>query len=115
VGAISKGNFEARIRELAAGRAMLERVTEPLLRARAAVGAEYATLHRHLLATVRQDEVCRRLMTVPGLGVLGAMTFRSGIDQAQRFLRSKAVGAHFGLTPKKYQSGGSSDRPRTEA
>ena len=105
VGAISKGKFEARIRALAAGRAMLERVTEPLLRARAALGAEYATLHRHLLATVRQDEVCRRLMTVPGVGAVVAMTFRSGIDQPQRFLRSKALGAHFGLTPKKYQSG----------
>jgi transposase len=105
VGAISTGKLEARIRELAAGQAMLERVTEPLLRARAALGAEYATLHRHLLATVRQDEVCRRLMTVPGVGAVVAMTFRSGIDQPQRFLRSKAVGAHFGLTPKKYQSG----------
>jgi transposase len=105
VGAISKGKFEARIRELAAGQAMLERVTAPLLRARAALGAESATLHRHLLATVRQDEVCRRLMTVPGVGAVVAMRFRSGIDQPQRLLRSKAVGAHFGLTPKKDQSG----------
>jgi transposase len=105
VGAISKGKFEARIRELVAGQAMLERVTEPLLGARAALGAKYATLHRQLLATVRQDEVCRRLMTVPGVGAVVAMTFRPGIDQPQRFTRSKAVGAHFGLTPKKYQSG----------
>jgi transposase len=105
VGAVSKGKFEARIRELVAGQTMLERVTEPLLRARAALGAEYATSHRHLLTTVRQDEICRRLMTVPGVGAVVAMTFRSGIDQPQRFIRSKAVGAHFGLTPKKYQSG----------
>jgi transposase len=81
VGAVSKGTFEARIRALMAGRTMLERVTEPLLRARAALGAEYATSHRHLLATVRQDEVCRRLMTVPEVGAVVAVTFRSGIDQ----------------------------------
>ena len=54
VGAISKGQFEARIRELVAGQAMLERVAEPLLRARAALRAEYATLHRELLTTVRE-------------------------------------------------------------
>jgi transposase len=58
VGTVSKSKFEARIRELAAGQAMLERVAAPLLRARAALGAEYATLHRELLAAVRQDQVC---------------------------------------------------------
>ena len=105
VGAISKGKFEARIRELVAGQAMLERVAEPLLRVRAALGAEYRALHRQLLAAVRQDQVCGRLMTVPGVGAVVAMTFRSAIDQPGRFAKSKAVGAHFGLTPKKYQSG----------
>jgi transposase len=105
VGAVSKGKFEARIRELVAGQAMLERVAEPLLRARAALRAEYAALHRDLLRTVREDAVCGRLMTVPGVGAVVAMTFRSAIDQPERFAKSKAVGAHFGLTPKKYQSG----------
>jgi transposase len=84
---------------------MLERVAEPLLRARAALRTEYATLHRDLLRTVREDAVCGRLMTVPGVGAVVAMTFRSAIDQPERFAKSKAVGAHFGLTPKKYQSG----------
>jgi transposase len=105
VGTISKGKFEARIRELVAGQARLERVAEPLLRARVALRAEYATLHRELLRTVREDEVCGRLMTIPGVGAVVAMTFRSAIDQPERFAKSKAVGAHFGLTPKKYQSG----------
>jgi transposase len=105
VGAASKGKFEARIRELVTGQVMLERVAEPLLRARAALRTEYATLHRDLLRTVREDAVCGRLMTVPGVGAVVAMTFRSAIDQPERFAKSKAVGAHFGLTPKKYQSG----------
>ena len=105
VGAVSKGKFEARIRELVTGQVMLERVAEPLLRARAALRTEYTTLHRDLLRTVREDAVCGRLMTVPGMGAVVAMTFRSAIDQPERFAKSKAVGAHFGLTPKKYQSG----------
>jgi transposase len=105
VGAISKGQFEARIRELVAGQGMLERIAGPLLRARAALRAEYASLHGELLKAVRKDEVCRRLMTIPGVGAVVAMTFKAAVDQPERFARSKAVGAHFGLTPKKYQSG----------
>ena len=105
VGAVSKGRFAARIRELVAGQVRLERVVGPLLRARTALRAEYATLHRELLEAVRGDEVCRRLMTIPGVGPVVAMTFRSAIDQPERFAHSKAVGAHFGLVPRKYQSG----------
>ena len=44
-------------------------------------------------------------MSVPGVGALVAVTFTSGVDAPERFARSRAVGAHFGLTPKKYQSG----------
>jgi transposase len=105
VGAVSKGKFEARIRELVTGQAMLERIAGPLLRARAALRAEYASLHGELLKAVRADEVCHRLMTIPGVGAVVAMTFKAAVDQPERFARSRAVGAHFGLTPKKYQSG----------
>jgi transposase len=105
VGAISKGQFAARVRLLTAGHAMLERIAEAMLRAREALQAEFGKLHRAMLAIVRGDEVCRRLMTVPGVGALIAVTFTSAVDQPERFSRSRAVGAHFGLTPKKYQSG----------
>ena len=44
-------------------------------------------------------------MTVPGVGALIAVTFTSAVDDPARFPRSKDVGAHFGLTPRKYQSG----------
>jgi transposase len=58
-----------------------------------------------LLVIVRKDEVCRRLMTTPGVGPLVAITFKTGVDDPSRIHKSKAVGALFGLTPKKYQSG----------
>src|SRR6476469_7134478 len=105
LGEVSKGRFAARVKELAAGQPMLERVIEPMLRARDALRAEYQVLHRAVLAIVREDTVCRRLMTVPGVGALVAVTFTSAVDDPARFRRSRAVGAHFGLTPKKYQSG----------
>ena len=44
-------------------------------------------------------------MTAPGVGVVVALTYRATVDQPQRFLHSRAVGAHVGLTPKRYQSG----------
>jgi transposase len=58
-----------------------------------------------LLDTVRGDPVCRRLMTAPGVGAVVAPIYRATVDQPQRFLHSRAVGAHVGLTPKRYQSG----------
>ena len=44
-------------------------------------------------------------MTAPGVGAIVALTFVAAVDDPARFRSSKAVGAHFGLTPKKYQSG----------
>ena len=105
VGEISKGRFAARIRELVAGHAMLETVTGAMLAAREALLAEFMRLHRRMLAIVRADAVCRRLMTAPGVGALVSITFRTAVDDPGRFRSSKAVGAHFGLTPKRYQSG----------
>ncbi len=105
VGPVSRGRFAARIRELMSGQPMLERVIEPMLRAREALSKEFHVLHRAMLDLVRNDSLCRRLMTVPGVGAVVAITFTAAIDDPARFHRSRAVGAHFGLTPKRYQSG----------
>jgi transposase len=53
----------------------------------------------------RQDERAHRLMTTPGVGGLTALTFVAAVDDPERFRSSRAVGPHFGMTPKKYQSG----------
>jgi len=53
----------------------------------------------------RADERVRPFMSTPGVGPLVALTYVSAIDDPKRFASSKAAGAHFGLTPKKYQSG----------
>jgi transposase len=105
VGEISKGRFALRVRTLVAGHTMLERIAEAMLQAREALRTEFGKLHRAMLAIARDNEVCRRLMTVPGIGALIAITFISAVDNPERFARSKALGAHFGLTPRKYQSG----------
>ena len=80
-------------------------LVEPLLIVRRALREQIVILHRRLLAIVREDEVCRRLMTTPGVGPVVALTYRATVDVPARFKNSKAVGAVFGLTPSKYQSG----------
>jgi transposase len=105
VGQVTRKEFEARIRELVMGHATLERIARAMLSARATLKAEYEKLHKAVLAIVRGDEVCRKLMTVPGVGPLVAVTFKSAVDNPSRITKSKEVGALFGLTPKKYQSG----------
>jgi transposase len=105
VGPISRGRFEMRILELVDGHAILEAVIGSMLAARTALQKEFTRLHRELLALVRADAVCRQLMSVPGVGAIVAITFKSGVDDPTRFRHSRDVGPHFGLTPRKYQSG----------
>src|SRR5882762_6053190 len=77
----------------------------PLRSVRRVMRQQFAVLHKMLLDMVRGDPVCRRLMTAPGVGAVVALTYRATVDQPQRFVHSRAVGAHVGLTPKRYQSG----------
>ena len=93
VGEVSRGRLAARIRELVSGHAMLERIAEPMLAAREALRREFAKLHREVLAIVKDDSVCRRLMTVPGVGAVVSLTYRAGVDDPARFAKSKSVGA----------------------
>ena len=105
VGVVGTVKFEARIKELVANLPDLVILVEPLLLVRRVVREQIGILHRRLLAIVRDDDVCRRLMTVPGVGPVVALTYRVTVDVPARFKNSKAVGAAFGLTPSKYQSG----------
>ena len=105
VGQVSKGRFEARIRELAAGNPMLEVTIGGMLRARAALRAELVVLDKKLRDLAREDETARLMMTVPGVGAPVALTVKAGIDDPCRFKSSRMVGPHFGLTPSRNQSG----------
>jgi transposase len=105
VGRVGTVKFEARIKELVEDLPDLVALVEPLLVVRRVLREQIGILHRRLLAIVRDDDVCRRLMTVPGVGPVVALSYRATVDVPARFKNSKAVGAVFGLTPSKYQSG----------
>jgi transposase len=110
VGMVGTVKFEARIKEFVENLPDLAALVEPLLVVRRVLREQLGVLHRRLLAIVRDDEVCRRLMTVPGVGPVVALTYRATVDVPARFRRSKTVGAVFGLTPAQHQSG-ESKRP----
>jgi transposase len=105
VGMVGTAKFEARIKELVENLPDLAVLVEPMLIVRRVLHEQIAILHRRLLAIVRDDEICRRLMTVPGVGPVVALTYRATVDVPARFRKSKSVGAVFGLTCSKYQSG----------
>jgi transposase len=105
VGVVGAVKFEDRIRELVADHPVVAAIVGPLLEARAVLRIQFAKLHRMLLELVRTDPICRRLMSAPGVGPIVALTFRTCVDNPARFSRSKCVGAHYGLTPRLYQSG----------
>jgi transposase len=98
VGVVGTVKFETRIEELVENIPDLVALVEPMLVVRRVLREQINILHRRLLAIVRDDEVCRRLMTVPGVGPVVALTYRATVDVPARFRKSKSVGAVFGLT-----------------
>ena len=105
IGRVSTLTFEARAIELTANRSPLQAMVRPMLTARQALQLQYQALHALVLKAVRSNQVCRRLLTVPGVGAVTALVFATAIDDPARFIRSRDVGAHLGLTPRKYASG----------
>ena len=105
VGPTPPRNFAARIRELVEGQPTLTAVAEALLAAREVLETQLRGLEKRLRDRAREDGRARLLMTTPGVGVMVALTFVAAVDDPDRFRSSRAVGAHFGLTPKRYQSG----------
>ncbi len=104
-GRITHATFEQRALELVEDRPPLATMLRPMLIVRTALRQQVAVLHKMLLQAVRANETCRRLMTIPGVGALTAITYFTTIDAPDRFRRSRDLGAHLGLTPRKYASG----------
>jgi transposase len=105
VGKTTNLSFARRIRELAANHASLEMIAEALLSVHAVLLREFKAFEKQVRSMARQDAKARLLMSTPAVGPIVALTYASAIDDPGRFKSSKRVGAHFGLTPKKYQSG----------
>lgn len=105
LGKVHRNRYSERVVELCMQVPELLPAIEPLLAARDAMREQMAVLNRALERQAKTDEVCKRLMTIPGVGPLTSLAFKATIDDPRRFASSKSVPAHLGLTPRVYQSG----------
>jgi transposase len=105
IGKTTPKTFEGRVRTLVADHPTLTTIAEALLRARAVLLDEFLNLDKKVHTLARHDPRARLLTTAPGVGSMVALTYAAAIDDPARFKSSKTVGALFGLTPKRYQSG----------
>lgn len=110
VGRVSRSGFEARVwelvRDLTRREPCLEAALEPLLAVRRSLNQALDTVERRIGREAEASAVCRRLMTVPGVGPMTALAFVTAIDDPARFRRSASVGPYLGLTSRRHQSGG---------
>ena len=102
---VAHGSFDQTVRAAVSATPELSTSLLPLLDARTVLYQTYLKLDNAVKTVVRHDPVCRRLMTVPGVGPVTSLTFKAGVDATDRFRSSRNVAAHFGLTPRRYQSG----------
>jgi len=106
LGGVTAAAFDAKVRTALVTKDGLVRATVlTLLDAREELLRQQRTLDKQCGAIARADAVCRRLMTVPGVGIITALTFKAEIDDPLRFKKSRDVGVHIGLTPRRYASG----------
>jgi transposase len=106
LGAVTSAEFSAKVKATISREDNLVKDTMiALLKARDGLVAQEKVLDRQCTTITRQDAVCKRLMTVPGIGVITALAFKAEIDDPTRFRKSRDVGVHIGLTPRKYASG----------
>lgn len=97
--------YEERIHATLKDEPVLLSVILPLLDLRTAALRQAAALTKEMARHAKTDETCQRLMTIPGVGPVSAVTFVATIDDPRRFAKSRSVGAYLGLTSRRYQSG----------
>ena len=97
--------FDRRVEALVADRPDVAAIVQPMLVAWRQLREQIASFDKAVRGLVRQSPACRLLMSVPGVGLLSVLAYVSTIEDPRRFGRSRAAGAHLGLTPRKYQSG----------
>lgn len=104
-GRVTAAQYESRIRELIENDPELQGYIFPLLESRRVLREQGRILDKQVRKIAMADKVCRLLMTVPGVGPVIALMYKTTIDNPHRFTKSSMVGAHLGLTPGKYASG----------
>ena len=105
VGKTTDRSFAGRIQDLVEGHPNLEAIGEALLSVRSVLLREFNAFEKRVRAMSRSDARTRLLMSTPAVGPIVALTYAAAVDDPTRFKSSKQTGSHFGLTPRRYQSG----------
>jgi transposase len=105
VGPTTANRFGGRIKELVSEHPTLQIVAAALLAVHEVLLREFKGFEKRVRIMARDDAKAKLLMTTTGVGAVVSLTYASAIDDPGRFKKSKQVGAHFGLTQRKYQSG----------
>jgi len=105
VGKTTPNRFGERVRQLVCGHPHLEIIAQSLLAVHEVLLREFKAFEKRVRGVARADARARLLTTIPSVGAIVSLTYSSAIDDPGRFKSSKQVGAHFGMTPKRYQSG----------
>jgi transposase len=106
LGCVTCQAFRGKVEQCIASQpALVRRTLHALLEARDALLKQEKALEAHCRTLASADPVCRRFMTIPGIGALTALTYKAEIDDPARFKKSRDVGVYVGLTPRRYASG----------
>lgn len=100
-----RSQFPKQVREAIAADPVLAAIIEPTLRVLEAARAQLLVYDRAVIQRARRDETARQLMSVPGVGAVEVLAYMTGVEDPMRFRKSSSVGAYFGMTPARYQSG----------
>ena len=99
------GTFVREIEEKMPSDPVVQTVINSLLSAWKTITLELKKLDQEIGKVVRDSELHKNLMTIPGVGVITAAAYVATVDCPERFSHAKDVGAYLGLTPRRYQSG----------
>jgi transposase len=102
---LSHGAFDLAVRDTIETDPGLDHALLPLLQARRVLFDTFVELDRRVKRKAREDALCQRFMGIPGVGEITALSFKAAVDDPARFKSSRTVGAHFGPTPRRFQSG----------
>jgi transposase len=80
-------------------------IFEPLLKIIEEITRQLEELDLKLKKIAEQDRVCKRFMTMDGVGPITALSYKCEIDDPRRFKNSRSIGAYLGMTSNQYSSG----------
>jgi len=106
LGEVSHDNFSKTVRDVLVDVPLETKCgIEGMIMSYEVMNEEIKKMDKRLNEMCKKDKEVQRLMTIPGVGMVVAMTYRADMGDPTRFEKSESVGAYYGMTPRQYSSG----------